>query len=281
MRYSMRRFIFLPLLFLLSLMGCTKETSIVTSDARKLIADMRYYPTFPSTIWRYRIDTTGATGGTVINAAQRISRITGTTVFDNKEYTVQVNENINGADVTYDTIYVRKATDGLYVTSPVLRTLGRLPGFPGMNIQIPSEFKLFPYPLETASTWQLLNIEFNQIPFFPIYVRVNGDYLGRETVPTTMMTFKDLARVRLRIDARLPNPQDPTNFLNPLVIKEEATFAFGRPLGLLVGDGSQILFTILTGQIPLEQSQKRVHTEVTSYEVVQPNEPCGTRNKSY
>lgn len=265
----------------LTLIGCTKETSIVSADAKELWADMQYYPTFERTIWRYRIDTTGTTGGTVINAAQRISRITGKQMYNGKEYTMQVDDNISGATVTYDTIFIRKAEDGLYVTSPVLRTLGRLPGFPELNVQIPEEFKLFPYPLETATNWQLLNIEFNQIPLFPIYVRVNGEFLGRETVPTSYMTFKDIARVRLKIDVRLPNPQEPTNFLNPLIIKEEAIFAFGRPLGLIAGDGSQILFSILTGQIPTSPSQKRVHAEVTSMDVIQPNEPCGTREKKY
>jgi hypothetical protein len=261
--------------------NCSKETSIVTASSGVLVADMRYYPTFPETVWRYRIDTTSPGGGMVINTAQRVSRITGTQDYNGLRYTVQVDENTDANGVTFDTLFVRKSDSGLYVTSPALRTLGRLPGFPGLNISIPSEFLLFPYPLETAGSWQLIDIEFNQIPLFPIYVRVNASRLGRESAVTSAMTFKDCQKVQFRVDARLPNPQDPTNFLNPLVIREDATFYFARPLGLVMGDGSQLLFTLLTGQIPTTQSRKRVHAEATFLDIVQPNDPCGNRGKQY
>jgi len=260
---------------------CTDEPPIVTAGAGVLVADMRYYPTFAETIWRYRIDTTNPAGGMVMNAAQRVSRITGAQEYNGLRYAVQVDENTDADGVTFDTLFVRKSDSGLYVTSPALRTLGRLPGFPGLNIQIPPEFKLFPYPLETAGSWQILNIEFNQIPFFPIYVRVNADRVGRESAVTSAMIFKDCQKVRFRLDARLPNPEDPTNFLNPLVLREDATFYFARPLGLVMGDGSQLLFTLLTGQIPTTQSRKRVHVEATFLDVVQPNDPCGNRGKQY
>lgn len=258
--------------------ACDENPPVVVANAGILVADMHYYPTLPGTVWRYRIDTTSPGGGMVMNAAQRNSRIVGLQIYAGREYTIQVDENISGGILTVDTLYVRKDLDtGLFLTSPILRTLGRLPGFPGLNIEIPSEFQLFPYPLESAGAWQIVNIEFNQIPFFPIYVRVNAEHLGRESVSTDFMTFRDCAKVRFRIDGRLPNPEDPTNIFNPLIIQEDATFYFARPLGLVVGDGSQLLFTLLTGQIPTTQSRKRVHAELTFMDITQPDDPCGLR----
>lgn len=274
-------YIFTVLLLPLLWSDCSKEPAIVTASAGVLVADMRYYPTFPETIWRYRIDTTSPAGGMVINTAQRVSRIAGLQDYNGLRYTIQVDENSDINGLTYDTLFIRKSDSGLFVTSPALRTLGRLPGFPGLNIQIPSEFKLFPYPLETAGIWQILDIEFNQIPLFPIYVRVSGARIGRESAVTGAMTYKDCQKVRFRVDARLPNPQDPTNFLNPLIISEDATFYFARPLGLVMGDGSQLLFTLLTGQIPTTQSRKRVHVEAIFMDIVQPNDPCGDLDKEY
>ncbi len=267
----------LPLLW----SACTKEPAVISASAGVLVADMRYYPTFQETIWRYRIDTTNPGGGMVIDAARRVSRISGTQEYNGLHYTIQVDENTDANGVSFDTLFVRKSDSGLFVTSPALRTLGRLPGFPGLNITIPSEFMLFPYPLETAGSWQILDIEFNQIPLFPIYVRVNASRIGRESAVTSSATYKDCQKVLFRVSARLPNPQDPTNILNPLIINEDATFYFARPLGMVMGDGSQLLFTLLTGQIPTTQSRKRVHAEAVFMDIVQPNDPCGDLRSSY
>ena len=268
-----------PILFavvLISGFSSCNDTTVISGSGQPFLFDQHFYPTEIGTFWNYRVDTTGQSGPTVRDVSRITARIRGSIVLDSLQYTVQENETISGANTTFDTLYIRKDGEGIHLSSPSLRQGfgGPLSGFIG---SFPKEFLILPANLESTSSWNIINFEFNQIPIFPIYFRVNASYLGKETVQTDFKTYKECARIRIDIDARFPNPQNPTDFLNPLIIKENASFWLARPLGLVVGDGSSLVFTLLSGQIPLSLTKRRVHQEVMGLEIVQPHDPCNGR----
>lgn len=256
---------------LLCIMSCDNTTSVVTGDAKPFYSDQQYYPTEEGTFWRYRIDTTGATGGTVRDVGRRTSRIFGKTLLDSVEYTIQMDETIKGITTTYDTLYVRKSDQGVFFTSPQLRAMGGLSALLGA---FPKEIQIIPPSLESSSSWSILNFEYTQIPFFPIYFRVTAAYLNKESIQLDYGTFKDCIKIRVTVDARFPNPQDPTNILNPLVINESASFWLSRPLGLVAGDGAEVVFALMQGKLPLSIAQRRMHQELIGYDIVQPSGTC-------
>ncbi|GEM_PF-1296845 len=271
------RLLILGSLFLLVLgswNGCGETDTVVVSGAREIWHDAKWYPTTIGSVWRYRIDTTDASGDLVPGVFRRTTRIIGDITYDGKRYVVQVNEDVAANTVSFDTTYIRKADDGLYFSSPSLLMLSNLPGIPGSGSGIPRDFKLLPYPLESTPGWEIFNYDIELIPFFKPHIYINARNLGLETVVTEMQTFRDCLRIRIDLDILLPNPQDPTNIFNPLIIKEDASFWFGRPLGLVAGEGSQLLFVLLTGRLPLRASSMRTHLELTGMDIRQPASRC-------
>ncbi len=275
----MNKLILPALLLTLALGSCSK--SPVSSGGEPIYADQQYYPTLKGTFWTYRIDTTGSDGRTVRDVQRQTSRIIGSMEGDSGIYAVQVNEVSAGVDVTFDTLYIRKSGRGVHFTSPALRA-GLLPNLPGIG-SFPSELLLVPFPLEETygTTWSILNFEFNQIPLFPIYIRVKAAFIGYETVTTDTRTFKNCARILVTIDARFPNLQNPQDLLNPTIIKENASFWLCRPLGLVMGDGSSLLFALLGGRLPFTLQRRRVHQELLNCDIVQPKDPCVERGGRY
>jgi hypothetical protein len=124
------------------------------------------------------------------------------------------------------------------------------------------------------ATWDIITIEFNQIPLFPIYFRVKGRYLGTGDVQTQRGTLKQCAHTVITIEARFPNPEDPTNILNPLLINEKADFWFTRPYGLALIDGSEAVFILLRGGLPLQRNFAKMRQELTDMNIVQPSPVC-------
>lgn len=262
-------------LALVLLASCGEDSApVVSADAQKLYADQKYYPFIDGTFWRYRVDTTGESGVTVRDVARRYVRISGTKIVDTLVYTVQSTETTEGIRTTFDTLYLRRTSTGVYASSPMLRNFS-LPA-PLPDIGFPKEVLLIPDPLESTPSWSIVNFEYNQIPFIPIHFRISGAYLGLETVQTDFMLFKQCARIRIDLDVRLPNLEDPTDILHPTIIRETASFWFARPLGLVAADGSEIVFTLFAGRIPLNLPQRRVHQEVLGFDIIQPKTPCGT-----
>lgn len=255
------------------IISCDDSTTVVTSNAQPLYADQQFYPMEEGTFWRYRIDTTGVTGPTVRDVGRVTSRIMGRITFDSLVYSVQTNETVMGISSTIDTVFVRKDDQGVFFSSPTLRSFSLFPGLPGFS-GFPKEYLILPKDPSARPNWVLINFEFNQIPFFPIYFRVTASYLGRETIQTDFRTFKNCARVKIDIDARLPNPANPQDIFNPLIIRENASFWFAQPLGLVVGDGNEAIFTLLNGRIPIGILQRRIHQEVIGLEIVQPPDTC-------
>jgi len=265
----MRRFMIL-LTIALSVSACTDDPAPVTSSGTELFADQQYYPVMEGSTWDYRLDSAGVSG-----VAQIRARMVGTRAVDSLTYAVQVNEIRPGGQVESDTQYVRKTGVGIMMSSPGLLTLGTISVIPGgPAIEIPREFLIIPFNPGFQATWDILNIEFNQIPIFPIYFRVKGRYIGTGDVTTSQGTLRNVARVTVSIEARLPNLEDPTDFLNPLVLNEKADFYFTRPYGLALVDGSAAVFTLLRGNIPLASSFPKLRQELVDMDIVQPMPVC-------
>jgi hypothetical protein len=89
-----------------------------------------------------------------------------------------------------------------------------------------------------------------------------------------MGTFHDCAHVQLIIEAQFPNPQNPTDILNPIRLNETADFYFTHPQGLVLAEGSAAVFRILRGSIPLDRTYARVRQEITAMSIVQPDPFC-------
>jgi hypothetical protein len=268
-----RYFLVLPLLFLL-VTACTDDAPSVSNEGSALFADMQFYPTTAGSDWTYRVDTLG-NSGMIKGVGQIRSSVGGTFDTDSLIYSVQVNEVFLGGTQEFDTVYVRKAADGVRLSSPGLQQIGGLGNLLGLPIgDLPTEFLAVPYAGGFQAKWDILNIEYNQIPFFPIFYRVEGSYRGIEDVNTDQRIYRDCAHVVISIEAQLPNLEDPTNILNPLRINEKADFWFTRPHGLVVADGSNAIFTLLRGGIPLSNSFGRTRQEVISMNIVQPDPFC-------
>lgn len=266
----------LPILLFLVLLvtACTDDPPAVSMQGDPILADMQYYPLVQGSAWQYRIDTTGSSG-TATGVGQVQSVIVGTYEADDFTYTVQLNRMIMGGVAEDDTVYVRKAEDGVRMSSPGLQQIGQLTEILGLPIgDLPTEFLAVPYAGGFQASWDILNIEYNQIPFFPIYYRVKGEYRGIKDVETDMRTYRDCAHVVISIEAQLPNLEDPTNILNPLRINESASFWFTRPHGLVVADGSNAIFALLRGGIPLSDTFGRTRQEVIDMDIVQPDPLC-------
>ncbi len=267
----MRRLMPFPLLLpvLLLLAACTDDAPPVSTDGRMIMADAHFYPTIQGSSWEYSIDTTGA-GGSGSGIAR--SRITGIYEGDTFTYAVQVNQISFGGASEIDSLYIRQAEDGVRISSPGLQTLSGLPSIPNFPIDdIPTEFLAVPAAGSFQASWEIINIEINTIPLFPIYYRVNGSYRGLEDVDTDLRTFRDCAHIVLSIEARLPNFTNPSV---PLLIDEEANFWFSRPQGLVAADGSSAIFTLLRGGIPLSATYGTTRQEVTGMDIVQPDPFC-------
>lgn len=267
----MRRLTPLSLLlpFILLFAACTDEAPPVSTDGRTIMADAHYYPTIPGSSWEYSIDTTGADG-----SGSGIARalITGVLENDSLTYAVQVNEITFGEASELDSLYVRHAEDGVRISSPGLQTLSNLPSIPNFPIDdIPTEFLAVPAGGSFQASWEIINIEINTIPLFPIYYRVNGSFRGIEDVNTGLRTFRDCSHIVLSIEARLPDFSNPAT---PLIIDEEASFWFSRPQGLVAAEGSNAIFTLLRGGIPLSATYGTTRQEVTAMDIVQPDPFC-------
>ncbi|MDX9759753.1 MAG: hypothetical protein RBU27_11385 [Bacteroidota bacterium] len=253
--------------------ACAEDAPTVRTTGAALLADAGYYPTLPDSRWEYRIDSTRG-GVTQTGAAIVRARTIGVFANDSVEYRIQVNEIIRGTAVEYDTLYARKAEEGVRLSSPGLQTFSNLPNLPGLQIgEIPRDFLVVPYT-SFLGTWDILSIEFNQIPLLSIYFRVKGRNLGIADARTDLRTFRQCARVQLIVEAQFPNPQNPTDFLNPVRLNETADFYFTRPQGLVLAEGSAAIFRLLRGDIPLDRSYARVRQEVTAMDIAQPDPFC-------
>ncbi len=253
--------------------ACVDEAPPVSTSGVQLFADAGYYPLLAETVWEYRIDS--IRGNTVQKGVAAVrSTIEGNFRNDSVEYRVQVNEVSSGATVEYDTIYVRKAEEGVRLSSPGLQTLSGLPSIPGLSLgDIPRDFIVVPYTT-FQGTWEILNIEFSPIPLLSIYFRVKGRNLGTSDAITDLRTFRGCAHMQIVVEAQFPDPANPTDFLNPIRLNETADFYFTRPQGLVLAEGSAAVFRILRGSIPLDRTYPRVRQEVTSMTIAQPDPFC-------
>jgi hypothetical protein len=253
--------------------ACVDDAPPVSTNGAALFADAGYYPTLPESGWEYRIDS--IRGNTTQKGVASVrSAIEGTFSNDSVEYRVQVNEISSGATVEYDTMYVRKAADGVRISSPGLQSLSGLPSIPGLPIgDIPRDFIVVPYTT-FQGTWEILNIEFSPIPLLSFYFRVKGRNLGTSDAVTDLRTFRGCAHIQLVVEAQFPDPANPTDFLNPIRLNETADFYFTRPQGLVLAEGSAAVFRMLRGSIPLDRNYPRVRQEVTSMTIVQPDPFC-------
>ncbi len=269
----MRSSLLLPLFAALLFAACAEDAPTVNTEGVTLMADAGYYPTLPECTWEYRVDSIRA-GVTQKGIATVRAYTRGLFANDSVEYRVQVNEVSKGTSVEYDTVYVRKAAEGVRLSSPGLQSLSGLPSLPGFSIgDIPRDFLVVPYT-NFLGNWDILNIEFNQIPLITIYFRVKGRNLGVSDAVTDMGTFHDCAHVQLIIEAQFPNPQNPTDILNPIRLNETADFYFTHPQGLVLAEGSAAVFRILRGSIPLDRTYARVRQEITAMSIVQPDPFC-------
>lgn len=257
----------------LFIFACSEDNSVVNPNATRLVADQDYYPRETGTFWLYRFDTTGVTGPTVKDVYRRKSTIRGKYRLNGVEYAVQENETTRGIETTYDTIFVRKGDNGIHATSFTLQTLADFLGLTGLGIDIPKEILLIPLDAEPGTSWSIFSFEYDLIVTF--YFRVTARFEGTESVVTDNRTYKNCARIRVDLEALLPFP----NPLTPTRINETGRFWFIKPGGLVVGDGSQIIFDILEGGFPniLNIPKRRVHQEVIAMDIVQPNDSCAFR----
>jgi len=255
------------------LLSCDNDNPSVSHEGEILLVDQNYYPELEGTTWQYRIDTSNATGSMLRDVARRTARVQSRQIIDSVTYTVQINETSGAGGTSTDTLFFRKSAGGLFVSSPALQFLSIIPEIPGIG-EFPKEYPVLRIPLVVQTTWPIIEFEFDQIPFFPIYYRVNATYLGLESIQTDIRIFKDCARVRIDLDARFPNPENPTDIFNPLIIKESASFWFSRPIGLVVGDGSEAVVGLISGNLPLANAQRRMRIEIMALDIVQPPDTC-------
>lgn len=260
-------------LLVLSLLGvalcasCADDAPPVSNSGERVYADQQFYPVTEGTRWEYRIDTTSVSGQKYKDVGRQFSLIGGIADFDSIAYTIQQNRTVMGGAETTDTLFVRKDRVGVYLSTPSLRSFSSLPSFPGLDLSgIPKEILLLPYAAIPGQTWRVFNFEYT-IAIITISFRVEGDYIGVENVRTDWMEFKNCTRIRLSIDARIPNIQNP---LSPIVIKESADFWFTHPGGLVVADGSKAVFAFLGGTLPLGTTFGKQRLEVVSMDVRQP-----------
>ncbi len=265
------RFTLFCSLLVLVFASCTEAPPEVTMDGTPVYADMQYFPTGVGSAWEYRIDTTG-NGNTSKGVAQVRSVIAGTRRIDSVDYAVQVNQIISGAGSEFDTLFVRKTAQGVMISSPGLLQLASVSLIPGLPIEdIPREFLAVPAPGTFQSEWQIFNFEFNPIPLVTVYYRINGRFRGIENVQTDQRLYRDCARVTLTIEAQIPNPE---NILVPFRINESADFYYTRPHGLVVADGSNAIFTLLRGGLPLGLEYNRTRQEVITFDIPPPDPFC-------
>ena len=270
-------------LLLCCLSSCSQKSDPVSSSGQRVLVDAHYYPTLPETVWHYRVDSTGADKKTVRDAYRLNARITNETFMNNDTaYAVQVNETVTAAGSTYDTLYARKDERGVFMSSPVLRGFSLLGQYPQLGQflsgDFPKEFMIVPLHPEYVTNWDILRFDLTGIPLIQVYFHVTAQYMGREDVSTAGGIYKECAKVRISVDATFPNPQDPTNILNPIRIKDKADFWLARPLGIVVGDGAESIFLLMNGRIPLSltPSSKTLHMEVLDMSIAQPSGPCAT-----
>ena len=267
--------ILLPFFAGMLLIACSEDDPVTPENPTVLQADQQYYPLLRGSEWQYRFDTTGTDGMPMTGVYLQTSRIEGTREIDGIVYTVQVNETDNGTDVFTDSLFFRKTGEGLYATTATLRFASLFPGLPNLPIDIPEEIAILQYPLETVRDWMIFEFEFRPIPFFAYYFRIEALNRGTETYQGEWKTYYDCRKIRITADAVLPNPEDPTNFLDPLVINETADFWFLPTGGLVAGDGSALIFALLQGRGELTFSQATVHQELLGMNIVQPADTCG------
>ena len=262
----------------ITVFSCSDDQPAAVTGTDPLLHDAQYYPDTKGTFWRYRIDTTGSNGQTVRDVERRNARIGGSITLDSLTYTIQETEIIAGATSRYDTIYIRKDDRGVWMSSPSMQLLSLFGGFSGFS-GFPKEFLIVPANLASESSWDIIRFDFTAIPLVQIYYHVTAAYLGRETIQTDTRTFRECARIRISLDARFPNPANPQDILNPLIIRDNAEFWLARPLGLVVGDGAESIFALLGGRVPFSLEKKRMHMEVLGFDIAQPPEPCAAGAK--
>jgi hypothetical protein len=269
--------LFALLSFTLLVASCTQKEDPVSTTGERVLVDAQYYPTLPETVWQYRMDSTGADRKTVRDVYRVEARLTGETFVSNDTlYAVQLNETVKPSGSTFDTLYVRKDDRGVFMSSPPLRGFSLLSQF-GLG-NFPKEFMILPLHPEYVTVWDIIRFDFTQIPLLNIHFYVTAQYMGREAVTTSAGVFKDCAKVRISVDAVFPNPQNPTDILNPIRIRDNADFWMARPLGIVVGDGAESIFLLMNGRIPLSLggSTKKLRMEVLDMSIAQPTGPCAT-----
>lgn len=265
---------YIPLtLIIVFFSACTEDAPTLHSDGTALYADAGYYPSLPGNEWEYRIDSLRG-GVTQRGVATLQARTLGTFTSGDVEFRVQVNATSQGMETEYDTLYVHKSGEGVRLSSPGLQSLSGLPNLPGLSPgDIPRDFLIVPYTT-FQSSWDILNIEFDQIPLLTIYFRLKGRYLGLSEAVTDLRTFPVCTRVQLIYEAQFPNPENPTDIFNPVRINETAEFYFTRPQGLVLAEGSAAIFLLLRGGIPFDRSYARVRQEITGMNITQPDPFC-------
>jgi len=261
-----------PVVIALSLMiigACSEDAPPVSTEGPRLFADQQFYPTLEGSSWVYRLDSAG-----VVAYAEVRSHIVGERTVEEQLYAVQANEIRRGSRMEVDTQYIRKSDFGVMFSSPGLIEFNSLPSIPGFPApEIPKEYLALPFNPGFQATWDILNIEYN-ILFFNIYFRVKGRYIGPDDVSTSNGVYRNCSRVSISIEGRFPNLENPQDILNPLLINEKADFWFSRAHGLVVVDGSEAVFLLFQGALPLASEFATMRQEVTSMQIRQPSPAC-------
>jgi len=239
--------------------SCKDDLPPVATQGNAFYADQRYYPTADSSYWLYRNDTISKSGVITKNIAKRASFMHGTRLIDTVMYVIQANTTMSDSGTTYDTVYVSKRDDGTHVTSTALQTFSLFPG-----ISFPKEILLLTNPLVPGTMWSILDFSITYSGI-TISFKVTASYKGVETVHTDLQTYKDCAHIQVSVDVTIPLT---------LSINEKADFWFTKPFGMVVGDGSELVFSLLDGGFSLGAftggNFRHMHREVIQMNIPQP-----------
>ena len=247
-----------PLLLVMLLVSCTDPAPVERTNGDELLRDQMYYPLTPGTEWEYRIDTTSATGVKYPDIGRRISTIVGTVGIDGEEWTVQRDETRYDANVTVDSTYIVRRTDGVYLSSPSLRNLEGLPSLPIIgDLQFPKEFLSVPFTATPGMNWTIFQFQQAQFPIYSIDIALTGTFVGIESVVADAITYKECAHVkmRFRVTVSIVGQQG-------ISMDESADFWYTRPHGLVVADGSIAVFGLIGGSFPMGGQFGKAHYEL-------------------
>lgn len=265
--------------FLLILISCEDNPTIIDDKENDLYSALDYFPDKQGSVFKFKTDSLVITTSEFVNFAEREMLINGTILVKNTEYNILENTTTLNSLKGY--FNYRKTDAAVYfqiVTNNFAESVLQLPDFLAETIsfEIDEELNALSYPFDAGKNWDAFKLNAvvltDSLPISLTITEIRAEIIGWENITLTINSdnySEDAVKVGYEIIFRIPDFSDISDFeslINPDEISFNATVWYFRNLGIVKFEGSEIILNAITlGSFNLEDSTSVVREQLYEY----------------